>query len=94
MTIALKFGKRAFPISPNIFNLGPVHGQPNRCYGGMAFQSKFGEKTLLNQCHCRLIDISLVVRFWILGDTFLQNVYTAFDFGQKSVGFASLVDPS
>jgi hypothetical protein len=42
----------------------------------------------------RLIGISLVVRFWILGDTFLQNVYTAFDFGRKSVGFASLVDPS
>ena len=42
----------------------------------------------------RLIFILLVVRFWILGDTFLQNVYTAFDFGQKSVGFASLVDPS
>ena len=41
-----------------------------------------------------LIFILLVVRFWILGDTFLQNVYTAFDFGQKSVGFASLVDPS
>lgn len=41
-----------------------------------------------------LIDNSSVVRFWILGDTFLQNVYTAFDFGRKSVGFASLVYPS
>lgn len=75
MTIALKFGKRAFPIAPSIFNLGPVNGQPNRCYGGMASQSK-------------------IARFWILGDTFLQNVYTAFDFGRKSVGFASLVEPS
>lgn len=75
MTIALEFGGTAFPISPNIFNLGPVYGQPNRCYGGMAFQSK-------------------IVRFWIVGDTFLQNVYTAFDLGRKSVGFASLVGPS
>jgi len=28
--------------------------------------------------------------FWVVGDVFLQNVYTAFDFGNSSVGFASL----
>ncbi|KAI0305956.1 acid protease [Multifurca ochricompacta] len=28
--------------------------------------------------------------FWIVGDVFLQNVYTAFDLGQNQVGFASL----
>jgi hypothetical protein len=46
MTIALQFGRRAFPIPPNKFNLGPVSGEPDRCYGGMAFQMKFGEMTL------------------------------------------------
>ncbi len=45
-TIALKFGGTAFPISPDIFNLGPVGDQSNRCYGGIAFQSKIGEKTI------------------------------------------------
>lgn len=28
--------------------------------------------------------------FWIVGDLFLQNVYTAFDFGNNRVGFAKL----
>lgn len=28
--------------------------------------------------------------FWIVGDTFLQNVYTSFDLGRKRVGFADL----
>ncbi|KAI0081507.1 acid protease [Panus rudis PR-1116 ss-1] len=28
--------------------------------------------------------------FWVVGDTFLQNVYTAFDLGKNRVGFANL----
>jgi hypothetical protein len=27
---------------------------------------------------------------WILGEVFLRNVYSVFDFGQKRIGFADL----
>jgi len=35
-------------------------------------------------------DDSLTGQFWILGDVFLQNVYTAWDVGNKRIGFADL----
>ena len=30
------------------------------------------------------------VSFWVVGDTFLQNVYSTFDLGNNRVGFAAL----
>ena len=34
--------------------------------------------------------VGSVFNFWIVGDTFLQNVYTTFDLGNNRVGFAQL----
>ena len=36
------------------------------------------------------VDVGLGNNTWILGDSFMQNVYTAFDFGNNQVGFATL----
>lgn len=35
-------------------------------------------------------DASLTSDFWIIGDVFLQNVYTAWDVGSSRIGFATL----
>jgi cathepsin D len=35
-------------------------------------------------------DIGLGSNVWLLGDSFLKNVYSAFSFDKNAVGFASL----
>lgn len=35
-------------------------------------------------------DLDHDIEFWILGDVFLQNVYTAWDVGGGRIGFATL----
>jgi cathepsin D len=35
-------------------------------------------------------DIGLGDGVWLLGDSFMKNVYSVFDFGTNTVGFASL----
>ena len=37
----------------------------------------------------RLADLD--TDFWILGDVFLQNIYSAWDIGNTRIGFADLV---
>ena len=36
------------------------------------------------------VDHGLGSNVWILGDSFMKNVYTAFDFDHNQVGFATL----
>lgn len=36
------------------------------------------------------IDLDRDIDFWIVGDVFLQNVYTAWDVGSNRIGFATL----
>lgn len=45
-----------------------------------------------DQCFGALIgcDMGLDDNVWLLGDSFMKNVYTSFDFGTNQVGFATL----
>jgi cathepsin D len=44
------------------------------------------------QCVGALVasDLGLGSNVWLLGDSFMKNVYTSFDFGENQVGFATL----
>jgi len=47
-----------------------------------------------NRCIAGAVsDASLTGKFWVLGDVFLQNVYTAWDAGTGRIGFAKLPSP-
>ncbi|KAH9166889.1 acid protease [Lactarius sanguifluus] len=72
--ISITFSGKAFEISASTFNLGPKSSGSSDCVGG------FGASDA----------VSSIAEFWIIGDVFLQNVYTAFDLGNGRVGFASL----
>ena len=45
-----------------------------------------------SQCIGALVsqDIGLGSNVWLLGDSFMKNVYTAFSFDDNAVGFAEL----
>ncbi|KAF7326642.1 Acid protease [Mycena venus] len=43
-----------------------------------------------NQCVGALAGQNIIGDTWLLGDSFMKNVYSVFDFGTNTVGFASL----
>ena len=80
-------------ITPATFNLGQIPNSNNLCIAGAA-----SDDTLTGS---ELAFISLTegradfgTEFWILGDVFLQNVYTAWDFGGGRIGFATGLKPA
>lgn len=81
VTITLSFGGKAWPINSNDMNLGPIAQGSTQCLGGI-FDLSQGSS----------IDSGSGNPNWVVGDTFLKNVYSVFRSQPPSIGFAQLSD--
>ncbi|KAL4073758.1 aspartic peptidase domain-containing protein [Scleroderma citrinum] len=79
VTVSLSFGGTSWPINPNDMNLGAV-----------------GTSSGVQMCVGGIFDVGSTVGSgagvpsWIVGDTFLKNVYSVYRANPPSVGFATL----
>ncbi|EDR12034.1 aspartic peptidase A1 [Laccaria bicolor S238N-H82] len=78
LQVTLSFGGKAWPISEADMNLGQISNGSTRCVGA-------------------IIDLNLASNissssshYWVVGDTFLKNVYSVFRADPPSIGFAQL----
>ncbi|KAJ6478606.1 acid protease [Mycena vitilis] len=67
-------GGREWAVSAENFNLGPIEEGSSLCQGAVAAAT----------------DLPFGKGAWLVGDRFMQNVYTVFDFNTSAVGFATL----
>jgi len=80
ITVALAFGGQAWPINPEDFNAGQISsGRSPLCLGAI-FDLSLGSNNIPDSNSPT----------WVVGDTFLKNVYTVFRSSPASVGFAQL----
>ncbi|KAI9447160.1 acid protease [Russula earlei] len=77
LTVSLSFGGPSWPISPGDLNLGTVTN--GKCLGAI-FDITAGSS----------IKPQADTPAWIVGDTFLKNVYSVFRANPPAVGFAQL----
>ena len=87
--IAFTVGGKEISISPATFNRGRVSQDSDLCVAGATANAALtgGELVLLRN---QKTDLDRGIDFWIVGDVFLQNVYTAWDVGGNRIGFATL----
>ncbi|KAF8882702.1 aspartyl protease [Infundibulicybe gibba] len=78
VSISLSFGSRLWPINPIDMNLGPLFASPSLCLGAI-FDLKESDT-----------GGSSGNPGWVIGDTFLKNVYSVFRMTPPSIGFAQL----
>ncbi|KAF8884736.1 aspartic peptidase domain-containing protein, partial [Gymnopilus junonius] len=76
VNVTLSFGGKIWPISPQDMNVGQETPQSQFCLGGIITVGSTGSGSGAPQ--------------WIIGDTFLKNVYTVLRASPPSVGFAEL----
>ncbi|KAJ7068373.1 aspartic peptidase A1 [Mycena amicta] len=77
VAVTLSFGGNAWTISPDDMNLGQIEQGSSMCAGSI-FDLTLGA------------DTGSGGPSWVIGDTFLKNVYSVFRQSPMSVGFAAL----
>jgi len=80
ITVAMSFGGQSWPINPEDFNAGQVNNGRNPLCLGAIFDLSLGVNNAQDSASPT----------WVVGDTFLKNVYTVFRSSPPSVGFAQL----
>ncbi|KAH8914448.1 acid protease [Atractiella rhizophila] len=72
--MSLTFGSRTYNITPDDFNLGPYTSSDETRCLGSFFTLDFGKSIIT----------------WVIGATFLKNVYSVYQYDPPAVGFAPL----
>jgi cathepsin D len=80
--VSLSFGGKLWPVNPEDMNLGILSAQqPDSCVGGI-FDLTLGSSLSSGGGNPN----------WVVGATFLKNVYSVFRANPPSIGFAQLAD--
>ncbi|KAF9449184.1 acid protease [Macrolepiota fuliginosa MF-IS2] len=77
--VSMAFGGKSWPINPTDMNLGAIDRTGQLCVGGI-FDLSLGSN----------IEAGSGNPSWVVGDTFLKNVYSVFRADPPSIGFAQL----
>ena len=87
--ISVHFGGKEVNISSESFNVGPVSEGSDICVAGATWDAALTGIKLASGNLYGIVDLD--TDFWILGDVFLQNIYSAWDIGNRRIGFADLI---